>query len=127
MKNNEFSGFNFFIIILISILYILLVTKFAEIISNSYEDEYDQLGTYVMIIYFISIMGIIVGYVWLNNKKDSSNKTADLITKWSLTIGGVILLIYTILYYWDYLGDYSKLLLIVLSITTIIYYLYKFA
>lgn len=123
MNNN---GFNFFIISIISILYILFVTKLAEIISINYDDDEEkQLGTYVMIIYFISIIGIIAGYIWLNNN-NSESKSANLIMRWSLSIGGVILLIYTIINYWDFLGNYAKLSLLILSISCIIYYIYKF-
>jgi len=127
MKNN-FGGFNFIIISVISLLYILMVTKLAEIISSSDNDIYNQetqLGTYVMIIYFISIIGIIAGYIWLSDNK-SKSETPNWIVRWSLNIGGVLLLIYTMLNYWDYLGDYSKLSLISLSIFCITYYLYKF-
>jgi RsiW-degrading membrane proteinase PrsW (M82 family) len=105
-----------------------MVTKLAEIISSSDNDVYNQetqLGTYVMIIYFISIIGIIVGYIWLSDNK-SKSETPNWIVRWSLNIGGVLLLIYTMLNYWDYLGDYSKLSLISLSIFCITYYLYKF-
>ena len=128
-SDNKIDGFNFIVISVISFLYILLVTKLAEIISIQYGegDEKLEIGTYVMIIYFISIIGIICGYIWLNEIKDSKKyNTPNWILRWSISIGGVLLLIYTILNYWDYLGDYSKLVLIILSITSIIYYLYKY-
>lgn len=128
-KNSDISkigGFNVIIIGVVSVLYILLITKFAEIISTQYyEDENEienQIGTYVMMIYFISIIGIIVGYIWLS----SNSNTPNWIVRWSLSIGGVLMLIYTIINYWEYLNDYSKLLLIFLSFSSIIYYLYKY-
>ncbi len=126
-SNAKLSGLNVIIIGVISILYVLMVTKLAEIISTSYDEPDMQVGTYVMIIYFISIMGIICGYIYLNESKStSSTKTPNWIMRWSLSIGGVILLIYTITNYWDYMSDHSKLTLIALSISCIIYYLYKF-
>lgn len=132
-KNNlyKISGFNVIVVSIISFLYILLITKFAEIISNQYQQEEskeqskEQLCVYVMIIYFISIIGIIAGYVWFNNNSQNFN-TQNWIIRWSLSISGVLMLIYTIINYWEYLGDYCKLLLIFLSITNIIYYLYKY-
>ena len=130
-KNNlyKISGFNGIIVVIISFLYILLITKFAEIICNQYQQEdsesKEQLGVYVMIIYFVSIIGIIAGYIWFNYNSQNFN-TQNWIIRWSLSIGGVIMLIYTIINYWEYLGDYCKLLLIFLSITCIIYYLYKY-
>ena len=125
-KDNKISGFGFVIVGIISFLYILLVTKLAEIISIKMSDEGDekeQIGTYVMIIYFVSIIGIICGYIWLN---DNNNKTPNWIIRWSVSIGGIILLINSLINYWDFLGDYSKLSLIALSISSIIYYLYKY-
>jgi len=88
-------------------------------------DTENKVGVYVMIIYFVSIIGIIFGYLWLSNN-DKQSQTPNWIIRWSLSIGGVLMLIYTITNYWEYLNDYSKLLLIFLSITSIIYYLYKY-
>lgn len=120
-----------------------MITKLAEIISSQYymdEDVYGdeegidkKVGVYVMIIYFVSIIGIVVGYVWfsergktLSTQTSTSTQTPNWIVRWSLSIGGVLMLIYTITNYWEYLNDYCKLLLIFLSITSIIYYLYKY-
>ncbi len=126
MKNNsKLGGFNFIIIGLISILYILMVNKLAQVLSLSYENPDEQVSTYVMIIYIISIMGMVIAYVYFSEKKNSENKTANWIMKCSLNIGGVLLLIYTIINYWDFLTDHSKLLVIAMSIIFIIYFLYK--
>lgn len=125
MKNNsKLGGFNFIIIALISILYILMVNKLAQVLSLSHENPDDQVSTYVMIIYIISIMSMVIAYVYFDEKK-SDKKTANWIMKCSLNIGGVLLLIYTIINYWDFLTDHSKLLVIALSIIFIIYFLYK--
>ena len=109
-------------------LYILLITKVSEIISTQYnlDSNEEQIGMYVMIIYFISIIGIIIGYVWFSDNINNQNETANWIIRWSLSIGGVLMLIYTIINYWEYLNDYCKILLIFLSIASIIYYLYKY-
>ena len=131
---NKIGGFNVIVISVVSFLYILLITKFAEILSSQYylegtdieENEKNQVGMYVMIIYFISIIGIIAGYVWFSNNKNAKTETPNWIIRWSLSIGGVLMLIYTIINYWEYLNDYLKLILIFLSITSIIYYLYKY-
>ncbi len=132
-NSNKINGFNIFIIGIISFLYILLITKFAEIVSSQYYDqlididvdmEANKISLYVWIIYFISIIGIVFGYVWLSNNNDTN--TPNWILRWSLSVGGVLMLIYAITNYWDYLNDYCKLLLIFLSISSIIYYLYKY-
>ena len=125
---NKIGGLNIIVIGIISFLYILLVTKIAEIISIQYnlESNEEQIGTYVMIVYFVSIIGIIFGYIWFSNNKNSQNETANWIIRWSLSIGGILMLIYTIVNFWEYLNDYCKILLIFLSMASIIYYLYKY-
>ena len=126
---SKISGLNIIVIGIISFLYILLITKVAEIISIQYNldsSNEEQIGTYVMIIYFVSIIGIIIGYVWFGNNKQTQNETANWIIRWSLSIGGVLMLIYTIINFWEYLNDYCKILLIFLSMASIIYYLYKY-
>ena len=131
---NKIGGFNIIVIGIISFLYILLITKLAEIISVQYnlDSNEEQIGIYVMIIYFVSIIGIIIGYVWFSNginangNTNKQTETANWIIRWSLSIGGVLMLIYTIINYWEYLNDYCKILLIFLSMVSIIYYLYKY-
>lgn len=125
---NKIGGFNIIVIGIISFLYILLITKVAEIISTQYNlySSEDQIGMYVMIIYFVSIIGIVIGYVWFSNNINKQTETANWIIRWSLSIGGVLILIYTIINYWEYLNDYCKILLIFLSMVSIIYYLYKY-
>ena len=139
-NSNKMGGFNIIIISIISFLYVLLITKIAELISVHYGSDMNldlnidmdnmtnnadnQIGIYVMIIYFVSIIGIIIGYVWFNNNK--TNSIPNWIIRWSLSLGGVLMLIYTIINYWEYLNEYCKLLLIFLSIVSIIYYLYKY-
>ncbi len=124
-NNSKLGGFNCIIIGLVSILYILMVNKFAQILSMTYDDPDDQVGTYVMIIYFLSIISMVIAYIYFTDNKKSEHQTANWIMKWSLNIGGVLLLIYTITNYWDFLGDHSKLLVIALSIIFVIYFLYK--
>lgn len=144
-KTNKIGGLNFIMICIISFMYILLVTKLAEVISINYNyesanfvppnpdtgefnesEKSEQIVVYVMTIYFIAIIGMIVGYVWFSKTKSKENITPNWIIQWSLSIGGIILLIYTMINYWDYLNDYSKLFLIFMSISGIIYYLYKY-
>ncbi len=124
-NNSKLGGFNCIIIGLVSILYILMVNKFAQILSMTYDDPDDQVGTYVMIIYFLSILSMVIAYIYFADNKKSDHQTANWIMKWSLNIGGVLLLIYTITNYWDFLGDHSKLLVIALSIIFVIYFLYR--
>jgi hypothetical protein len=119
-KNSE-KKYKILITIVLTILYILLITKISDIISNSNEDEIIKIEKYAIIIYFLSIMGLVVAFFMLNDKTNKGNY----IIKNSLSFGSVALLIYVMFYYWNYLGDYSKLSLIAISIVAIIYYIYN--
>lgn len=118
----EDGKFNIIIIGLFILLYILLANKIADIFSSSIIEENIKLETYTMYIYFIGIMGIVIAYFFIYD--DSNNKGNHIINK-GLTYGSIILLLYTIFFYWDYLGDYSKLSLLIISIIGIIYYAYQ--
>ena len=118
--SKESFMYNGVLIGVLSILYILLITKLADILTSGYEDQELKIERYVMIIFFISIMGLVIGYIWLS-EISNGNK----IIKNSLSIGGILMLIYTIINYWEYLDDYAKLIMIALSISIIIYYIYQ--
>ena len=125
--DSKLGGLNIILIGIISVLYILLVTKLAEMMSLGYENSENQISVYVTIIYFISIMGMIIGYAYLSSvKSNEDTKTPNWILKWSFNVGGVLLIIYSITNYWDYMSDYTKLSIISLSIICIVYYIYKF-
>ena len=113
------SNYNGIVITVLTALYILLIFKLASILSSSYSEEDEQTKSYVMVVYILSIMGLVIGFVWLK-----SNSNGNFIIKRSLTIGGILSLFYTIINYWEYLDDYSKLIMISFSIGCIIYYVY---
>ncbi len=70
MKNNsKLGGFNFIIISVITVLYVLLVNKLAEIISLNNNDTNIQINTYVGVIYFVSLIGLVIAYVYLSDEK----------------------------------------------------------
>jgi hypothetical protein len=122
INNKEDGKFNIILIGLFILLYILLANKIADILSNSIIEENQKLETYTMYIYFIGIMGIVIAYFFIYD--DTKNKGNYIINK-GLTYGSLILLLYTIFFYWDYLGDYSKLSLLIISIIGIVYYAYQ--
>ena len=111
--NNEYTAHNLFIAGIISSIYILLISKFAQVMSfdsaddDSIVDEKKSIGTYVMIIYFISIIGMVFSYIYFKE-----NSVPDFIMKWSINIGSMMILIYTVLNYWDYLDITIFLLLV---------------
>ena len=113
------SNYNGIVITILTALYILLIFKLASILSSSYSEEDEQTKSYVIVVYILSIMGLVIGFVWLK-----SNSNGNFIIKRSLTIGGILSLFYTIINYWEYLDDYSKLIMISFSIGCIIYYVY---
>lgn len=117
---NSSKNYNSLIIILLTILYILFIVKLADILTSTYNDEDIRLERYVLIVYILSIMGLVVGYIWLY---DSSN--GSIIVRKSTSYGSILLLIYIITNYWSYLDDYSKLLMLSFTISVIVYYVYK--
>jgi hypothetical protein len=121
-NNKEDNKFNIILIGLFILIYILLANKIADIFSNSIIEENEKLESYTMYVYFIGIMGIVIAYFFIEDTV--KNKGNYIITK-GLTYGGIILLLYTIFFYWEYLGDYSKLSLLIISIISIIYYAYQ--
>jgi len=120
-NNNKDDKLNLILIGLFILLYILLANKIADILSNSILDENKKLETYTMYVYLIAIMGIVIAYFFIYDDDIKGN----LIINKGLTYGGLIILLYTIFFYWDYLGDYSKLSLLIISIITTVYYAYQ--
>lgn len=123
--SDEYTAHNLLVAGIISTIYVLLISKFAEVMSftdenNSDADHIQSVGTYVMIIYFISIIGIVFSYLYF--KEDN---VPDFIMKWSLNIGGILVLMYTVINYWNYLDDYAKCTLLISTFVSIVYYLYK--
>ena len=114
--------FNIILIGLFILLYVLLANKVADILSNSIIDENEKLESYTMYIYFISIMGIIIAYFFI---EDVTNNKGNHVLNKGLSYGGILLLLYTIFFYWEYLGDYSKLSLLIISIMSIVYFAYQ--
>ena len=119
-KEKEDGKFNIILISIFILLYVLLANKLADILSNSIVDENEKLESYTMYVYFIGIMGLVIAYFFI----EDNNKGNHIVNK-GLTYGGVILLLYTIFFYWDYLGDYSKLSLLIISIIGIVYFAYQ--
>jgi hypothetical protein len=114
------NKYNLIMITLFTILYLLLINKVSDILTISIADENERLESFTMYVYFISIIGLVISYFWLENIS-----RGNYIVSRGLTFGGVIMLLYTMFYYWEFLGDYSKLSLIILSISIIAYYAYQ--
>ena len=127
IQNIKSSNFISSIIILaLTVLYVLFINKLAEIMSTN-EDDIEQTRSYALIIYFISIIGMVIGFIWFNDSNSNiKNQNGNFIIRWSLNLGGILLLIYTMTNYWEFLDNYSKLVLISIAIMCIIYYIYQF-
>jgi len=105
---------------IISCIYILLVSKFAELASLNYNQDGNSIENYVMIIYLISIIGLVFVYIFFKDTKGP-----DLVMKYSLNISNLVLVLYTISNYWEYLDDYTKCTLLITCFMGIVFYLYK--
>jgi hypothetical protein len=112
------KSYNGFIIAVLTVLYIIFANKIAEMLAGV-EDNNENISTYVMMVYFISVMSIVIAYV---SVKEINN--GNYVIKKSLIYGGAILLIYTLFNYWEYLDDYAKLIMLALAISCIVYYAY---
>jgi hypothetical protein len=90
--------------------------KIAELISVNY-DEHEKTNT--ILIYIFAVIGLILGLMFINIKN-----TGDYIIKYSLITSNILLLFYIILFHWNELNDYYKLILIGFGISGIINYIY---
>jgi len=115
------NKYNNLFIIAITILYIFLIFKLAEIIANSYDNQDEIYQKYAMILFILAILGMTIAYLYINNIENKGNY----ILKNSLNYGGIFILLYSILNYWDYLDDTAKLILIGMGLSYLIYYSYK--
>jgi hypothetical protein len=120
-SKSEFKpkSYNGLFIAVLTILYILFINKISEMLSTSNLEDESKISSYVMTVYFISLMGLVIGYVWMTEQNNG-----NYVLRKSLTYGGITMLLYTILNYWEYLDDYAKLIMLALSISCIVYYAY---
>lgn len=117
---NDFKpkSYNGIFIALLTLLYILFVNKLAEMLSSNANED-TTVSSYVMTVYFISIMSLVIAFIWITRENNG-----NYVLRKSLTYGGITMLIYSVLNYWEYLDDYAKLIMLALSISCIIYYAY---
>jgi hypothetical protein len=112
------KGYNGIYIALLTVLYILFINKLAEMLSSNSEQD-SKISSYVMTVYFISIMSLVIAFIWITKQNNG-----NYVIRKSLTYGSVTMLIYSILNYWEYLDDYAKLIMLALAISCIVYYAY---
>lgn len=120
IEHEKYTIQNMILTGIISCIYILLISKFAELISLDFNDEKNSIGTYVMIIYFVTIAGIVFTYLFFKN-----DNIPNSIMKYSLNISNTILMMYTVINHWDHLDEYAKCTLLVSTFIGVVYYLYK--
>jgi hypothetical protein len=125
--NKPNNKYNAILILILTSLYIILITKISDIYTSNNDsdivnDSYTKtsLSNYATTIYLISIIGLAVAYIMI-----SSKSRHGYIIKNSITFGSSILLLYIMINYWEMLGEYTKLSLIVLLILSILYYIYE--
>ena len=64
------KGYNNLFIAILTVLYILFINKIAEMLSTTKPDDESKISNYVMMVYFISIMGLVIGYVWMTEQNN---------------------------------------------------------
>lgn len=102
---------NYFFSNLLTIIYILFITKLSEVIAeeNNITENIDE--SYSFNVFLFSIIGLIVGRFCF---KDNP------IIKNTLYYGSVIPLIYVILFYWNSFNNHYKLFILFVSFLYII-------
>jgi len=88
------NKYNIIMITLFTILYLLLINKVSDILTISIPDENERLESFTMYIYFISIIGLVISFFWLEN----TNIGNYIICK-RLSFGVVIILLLKKYYY----------------------------
>jgi predicted transporter len=115
------NKYNNLFIIGITTLYIFLILKISELVANSYQDEDEMYQKYGMTIFIISLLGITIGYLYIKENENNGNY----IIKNSLNYGGLLMLLYSMINYWDYLDESAKIIIIGMGLSYLIYYSYN--
>ena len=113
-----YNTYNIGAISILTILYIMLISKLSDIINK---EESDNMENQAITIYFLSIAGFITAYLCFSNIKINGN----LIMNNTLNIGSSVLLIYIMYFYWNDLKDNYKLSLLAMAFIYIMYFIYK--
>ena len=102
---------NYFFSNLLTIIYILFITKLSEVIAeeNNITENIDE--SYSFNVFLFSIIGLIVGKFCFQDNP---------IIKNTLYYGSIIPLIYVILFYWNSFNNHYKLFILFISFIYII-------
>lgn len=104
----------------LGVIYSLFVQKLCDVIFGDYRyNEKNQ--KYIMLLFISGVVGIILAKTIFTSNKKFQNK----IIKDGLIIGGIILILYTVLSYWDKMTNETKLLIIGVVLGGLFWYCYN--
>lgn len=108
-----------FLSIPIAFIYNWLVSKISDMITKD-DVMKDKVHKNLIISMVAGIVALIIGFIIFGSKRFENN-----IAKYGFILGGVILLVYSLVCNWDQVEDQTKLFLIGGILLTIILYSYK--
>ena len=105
----------------IGIIYNLIISKIGNMITDNLSCK-DKIKKNLIIEIIGGIVALALAYYVF-----SSGMFGNKIVKWGLIFGGVILLVYSLIYNWDEIDDYIKLFIFFISFFGITFYSYDYA
>lgn len=103
----------------IGIIYSIFIQKLSEVIFTDlpYNDKCQKSAS---LIFFAGIIGLVLAQTIFTYNKTFQNK----IVKHGLVIGGVILILYSIINYWNKMTDEIKLIIAGIALGSLLWYSY---
>ena len=104
----------------LGIIYTIFFQKLGDIMfcNLPYNDKYQK---YLTFLFLAGVIGIVLAQTIFTYNKTFKNQ----IIKHGLIIGGIILILYPTLTYWDKMTDETKLLVIGIALGGLLWYSYK--
>ena len=103
------------------IIYVIFIQKFADVIfcDDTYNDRYQKS---LMLLFLAGVTAIILAQTIFTYNKTLQNE----IIKHGFIIGGIILILYPIIIYWDKMTNETKLIVIAVIFGGLVWYFYQY-
>jgi hypothetical protein len=114
----------FFKDILISIPFGIILNIFVHQMANTMNNDLqynDKFQRSLIIIFVSGIISLLIGNTIFKTNKSIKNS----VMQYGLTIGGLLMIVYTTISNWDNMDDTTKLIIFGLLLGGIIFYIYK--
>lgn len=104
-----------------AIIYVIFIHKTADVIFTNMNSN-DKYQYSLILFISVGIAGIVLAETVFTN----NNILKNIIIKYGLIIGGIILLLYPTLTYWNKMTNQTKLIVAGVALAAIIWYCYKY-